>query len=191
MPGSSPAAPRSTTTGRTPLRPRSRSSGHPHELERLVTAGKLVLGDDAHPRRVDLPLDDRRLQRGELQRSEQVLGAAAGNYPREVLRFPREALLPVRVWHLGSRLHDQARLRTRDAGEPGARAVDLASGQELLRILAQVPDVPVVVLRVVVEGLLQELRRGLVDVVADDGRGDPRDVLRLAGDVHPVELSLS
>src|SRR5438046_6528468 len=93
MPGSSPAARRSTTTARTPLRPRSCSSGHPHELERLVTAGELVLGDDAHPRRVDLPLDDRRLRRGALQRSELVLGAAAGKYTREVHRCPREGLL--------------------------------------------------------------------------------------------------
>jgi len=82
------------------------------------------------------------------------------------------------------------RLRTVDAREPGARAVDLAPGQELSRVLAQVPDVAVVILRVVVEGLLQELRWGLVDVVADDGRGDPRDVLGPAGDVHPVELFL-
>src|SRR3954453_20798850 len=97
MPGSSPAASRSTTTGRTPLRPRSCSPGHAHELERLVTAGELVLGDDAHPRCVDLSLDDRGLERGELQSPDHGMeatnrllhGAAAGNHPREVLRFPR------------------------------------------------------------------------------------------------------
>src|SRR3954453_17182528 len=102
MPGSSPAASRSTTTGRTPLRPRSCSSGHPHELERLVTAGELVLGDDAHPRGVDLPLDDLRLERGEPQSPDQPVEPtnrnppreAAGNPPTKVLPVSPEALLP-------------------------------------------------------------------------------------------------
>src|SRR3954453_4660427 len=161
MPGSSPAARRSTTTGRTPLRPRSCSSGHPHELERLVTAGELVLGDDAHPRCVDLTLDDRRLERGELQSPDQRVEptnrnlprAAAGNHPREVLRFSREALLPVRVGHLGIRLHDQARLRTLDAREPRARTVDLAPRHVPPRGVIQAPIVPVMSLLVEVEAL--------------------------------------
>ena len=64
-----------------------------------MTAGELLLGDDAHPRSVDLPLDDRGLERGELQGpdhrvepSDRDLHGAAAGIPLERIRQALDSL---------------------------------------------------------------------------------------------------
>ena len=74
-----------------------------------------------------------------------------------------------------------------DAGLPRVARLHEPAVLELPRVLAHVPDVARLVLRVPVEGLLDR-RAALGHGVADDGAVDPEDPLRLVGDDLVVGL---
>jgi hypothetical protein len=99
----------------------------------------------------------------------------------------RVVLLPVAVAMPRVRRHDDAGLRAVDSRFPGVACPYEASVLELERVLAQVPDVALLVLRVVVEGPLDGAA-ALRDRVAHDGAADAEDLLGLTG--HDLVVGL-
>src|SRR5207237_7437835 len=106
-----------------------------------------------------------------------------------VLRLSRGALLPVGVGDLRIGLHDDPRLGAVDPRQERSGRIPLAVGEEMGRVFAEVPDVPPLVLCIVVERLLEH---GFVmgSDVTHDRRGDAETDLRLVRDVYGVRRSL-
>src|SRR6266508_5466925 len=154
----------------------SRSSAHADQLEGPWAAVKVALQHDSEAQSVTLLADDIGLERGELERAKDAMHGpvrdldrtAGTHYPGDVYGLSRKALLPVAVGDLRVRLHDDARLRSVDAGLPRPRGVDLAVGEVLIRVLAQVPHVALIVLCIPVERLLEEPATLLQDLIPND-----------------------
>src|SRR5439155_19390081 len=103
-------------------------------------------------------------------------------HPELILGLAAVELLAERLAHPRVGGHEDPRPRPVDARLPRAGArLHPALGVVLHRLLAEVPDVALAILRVpVVRGLLElavEPR-----AVEDHGRGDPEDLLRVARD---------
>src|SRR5262249_59380990 len=113
-------------------------------------------------------------------------GASPFADPRRVFRLPRQELLAVGVRDLRVGLHDDAWLTVVDPGQPGSGVVGMPTG-EGGGPLAQVPDVALLVLRVPVGGLLEQLALVSGDV-AHGGGGDAPEHPGLRGHVPPVPL---
>src|SRR4051812_10102103 len=98
-----------------------------------------------------------------------------------VLRVTGVVLLLVRRSDRRMRGHNDARPGARTTREPGAfSGLHVSVRVELRSVLTEVPDVPIVVLGVVVEGRLGQRSLG-EHVVADDGAGDTGDRPRAVG----------
>lgn len=104
-------------------------------------------------------------------------GGADGDDLRKILRLAGQVLQSMRDTDPWLRGHDDARLRAGYAGLPRSARADDLSVLELLRRLAQVPDVAVGVLRVPVVGVLHEFAVGR-DGVSDHSRSDPHHLAR-------------
>src|SRR5262249_61291072 len=126
-----------------------------------------LLLDDTEARGVDLLAHHRWLEHRELERCDHVVpplkrepeGAPPVDDPRRVFRLPRQELLAVGVRDLRVGLHDDAWLTVVDPGQPGSGVVGMPTG-EGGGPLAQVPDVALLVLRVPVGGLVEQLAPG-------------------------------
>ena len=138
--------------------------------------------------RVELVLEDVGLERRPVLRHQDVAERAERDLDplveaedrARVLGFALVVLLAVGLADLWRSRHDDAGLGAVHAGLPGALRADLAVGV-LLRLLAEVPDVPVTVLGVPVERVLDHLAVLAHHVVHDRG-GDAEDLSRLVGD---------
>src|SRR5919106_5919174 len=171
---------------------RGPAPGSTLEADQLLTAraaGDCDGQDGADALRVVLLLDDVGLERCRIPRLEDAVEGAVWQLDAlveaqdlaRVLRLAGVVLLPVGHSDLGVRRHDDARLGAVDAGLPRAARADDLAVLVLLRILAEVPDVAVAVLRVPVVGVLDH---GAVlghDVV-HDRRLDAEDRLSAACD---------
>src|SRR3954447_25856115 len=151
---------------------------HRDELELLVAALDGLLGDRAVPAHVDLVVDDLLLQRRRLAGEHRALGAHRGRADAVAQAEDLEVVLGVALVDLlleahadlGMRRHEDPGLRAVDAGLPAARAaLDLAVLLQRGGRLAQVPDVPVGVLRVPVRRALLEAAVDVYAVVDDGG----------------------
>ena len=137
---------------------------------------------------VELLLDDLRLERRRvlgLERAREVAERDAdrlveAEHLRPVLGLARVVLLP--VGHADLRLggEQDARQRSVDARLPGARVAGGLAVLELGRVLAEVPEVAVVVLRVPVERVLDG-HAVLGHEVVDDPRLDTHNRARPVG----------
>src|SRR5262249_59156924 len=120
-----------------------------------------------------------------LERQGHVL--AEPQHLEVILRLAPEELLAGRLPHLRLGVHENAGLRAVLAGEPAAGGVlDVAIAVELGGVLAEVPDVAVAVLRVVVGRPLLEAAAKVEAVRGDGpaGRGD-----RAGWGGHPPPLA--
>jgi hypothetical protein len=104
-----------------------------------------------------------------------------------VLRLSRSVLLPVGRPDPRMHRHDDASLRSIDAGLPRTGGRDDLPVLVLLRVLAEVPDVAAHVLRVPVERVLDQLA-ALGHLVVHHGGLDTEDLLRPRGDGDLVLL---
>src|SRR5215510_3697944 len=82
-------------------------------------------------------------------------------------------------------LHDDAGCGAIDAGMPGSLSADLAV-LKCLRILAEVPDVSVLVLREIIEGILFQNTANRCHV-SDDGAGHAINHLGVASDLEIID----
>src|SRR5215211_1519127 len=162
-----------------------RSVRDAHELELLVVALDDGLLHLAQPRLVVLLLG-LRLERAPLGGDEQALEAAVGHrraaVEAENARLVqglsrRVVLLPVGIADLWVSGHDDSGLPAAYPGQPRIARLHEAAMLLLERELAHVPDVPLLVLRVVVEGPLDRLAV-LGHGVTHDDRLDALDRLR-------------
>src|SRR5437763_14607775 len=87
-------------------------------------------------------------------------------------------LLPVAVARLRIAGHDDSRFGAVDASLPRIACLDEAPVLQLEGVLAHVPDVALLVLRVPVEGLL-DLTSSFGDGIPDNSEPDADDPLRL------------
>src|SRR5918998_281126 len=157
-----------------------------HQLLAAAASGDVQREDGAGAARVELVLDGPGLQRRPVARHEDAIegsrrhlrALAEREHLPAVLGLAGAVLLAIPHPDPRARGHDHPRLRAIDARLPRARArADLAV-LVLLRVLAEVPDVAVGVLRVPVLRVLDE-PAGLGDAVVDDARDDPGgDALR-------------
>jgi hypothetical protein len=107
-----------------------------------------------------------------------------------ILGLAGVVLLAIRHADLGCSRHGDARLGAVDPGLPGSRRRDDLPVLVLNGLLAEVPDVPVGILRVPV---VRVLDRDAVfgDEVMDDASLDPHHLARLLGDPHGDRLLVS
>src|SRR2546427_2279804 len=148
------------------------------------------LSDALH---VVLVIEHGRLEGRPFLREERVGEGSIGHLDRRgqgdhfvlVLRVTLVVLLPIGVTRRGIRLHKDSRLGSVLSRHPAPfGALDVALLVELCCGLAEVPHVPLPVLRVVIAGLLLE-DAGEVELVVDDDARDAVDQLRfVAHDVH-------
>src|SRR5262249_2004105 len=148
---------------------------------------------------VVLVVEHARLERSPLLRLESGARPAVRNRHRcveaqhavVVLRLPGIVLLPPGLTGMRPRRHEDSGLGTVTTRAPGALpARDVACPIELGSVLAEVPDVPEVVLRVPVRRPLAELPTEIQAVVDDHARGAvDRD--RAPRDGHDVARGLS
>src|SRR4051794_14569241 len=152
----------STTPARRGRRRRLDCSAHDaDELCVLVRSGERLLDDDADSRAVDLLVVDSRFHLRRLERRQHVANVAVRNLDRSalagdpcsVLGFPGQVLLTVAVRDLRAGFHDDARLGAVDARLPRAGGVGLPVPQVRGGVLAQIPDVALLVLSEPVERL--------------------------------------
>src|SRR5262245_55954249 len=142
-------------------------------FEDLADAGDVVLLLGLRLERTELARHDRLLEGAVRHRNR----AALAEHVRLVQRLAgRVVLLPVAVAGLRVRRHDDPRLRAVDAREPRVARPDEAAVPPLERVLPEIPNVPVFVLRVVVERQLDRVT-AFRDGVADNRRVDAEDVL--------------
>src|SRR5919108_1739304 len=167
-----------------------------HELYLLVIAAHGVLLDVPYSLYVVLLLRDPRVElRSRLNRAQRLLvgalgdrdGSAAPQHAGLIERVARVVLLAILVALLRVARHDDSRLRALDAALPGVAHLDEVAVLELARVLPHVPDVPVLVLGVPVEGLLDRPPVG-GDGVAHHRAGDTENLNRPWGDDHVVPL---
>jgi hypothetical protein len=109
-----------------------------------------------------------------------------------VLGLALRVLLPVGEPDLGIGRHRDSGLGAVDAGLPRPGGRDDRAALQLLRVLAEVPDVAVAILGVPVPRVLHDPTVGADDVV-HDGRLDAEDRARPVGDRHhdPPEAALA
>src|SRR6185436_9718536 len=115
-------------------------------------------------------------------------GAAAAEHLGLVHGVPGRVLLPVGITAVRVGEHDDAGLAVADAGLPGPVVLHPASVLEVARVLAEVPDVPLLVLRVPVEGALLGLALR-EDPVQDHCGLDSHDALLPMRHPDRVELA--
>jgi hypothetical protein len=119
------------------------------------------------------------------ERDAHPLGRA--EHLRRVFGDARIVLLAVAVADPGAGLHDDARFGAVLAGLPGALGADPQAVPVRLGVLAEVPDVALAVLGVLVEGVLDEPAVSGDPVVHDHG-GHAEDPLGAAGDLDGDRL---
>src|SRR6185436_17273776 len=115
-------------------------------------------------------------------------GASAAEHLGLVHGVPGRVLLPVGIAAVRVGEHDDAGLAVADAGLPGPVVLYPAPVLEVARVLAEVPDVPVLVLRVPVEGALLGLALR-EDPVQDHRRLESHDALLPVRHPDRVELA--
>ena len=148
--------------------------------------------------RVELVLEQVRFERREVLGHQDVAELAERHLDQlvdaqdgaAVFRLVGVVLLPVGEARLGIRRKRDTRLGAVHAGLPGALGGHELAVLELLRVLAEVPDVPGRVLRVPVERVLDHPALLGHDVV-DDERIDPGDRLLAVGDGDDDTLDVS
>src|SRR5262245_6099094 len=167
---------------------------HAHELEALVAAGDhfflhLTEAGDVvlllKLRFDGAPLDRRerlaeRPRRNVQAREEPAHAGRAGGVGRVVI-------LPVDGAGSRPTAHDHARLGAVDTRLPRIACTHETAVLQLERVLAHVPDIPLLVLRIPVERPLERLS-ALRDGVAYDGASHAEDVLDLMRHDHVVRL---
>src|SRR4051794_38999486 len=165
------------------------------QLRELLALRHGLLLDDANAAAVPLQLvllvDRAVLEREQRPLEEAVRrthGAAGAEHLGLVHGMPRRVLLPVYIAAVRVGEHDDAGLTVADAGLPGPVVLYPAPVLEVARVLPEVPDVPLLVLRVPVEGALLGLALR-EDPVQDHRRLDAHDALLAVRHLDRVELA--
>src|SRR5712691_1411846 len=179
----------------------ARRSGSSLDRDEVLFLGTALDHDRAHVANaldVVLVLDDPTLERRPLACLQGVFEPAVRNRDRlapaedrrHILGVARVVLLAIDVPDARIGFHHDAGLRAFDSGLPRPVAANPLAVDEVRRVLAEVPDVPMLVLRVPVEGLLLTLAPDQY-LIEDDGRTDAEDHLRLVRDEdgNPARLS--
>jgi hypothetical protein len=106
-----------------------------------------------------------------------------------VMGHVRRVLFIIAVADFGVRFLDDARQRPFYAGLPRTLPGDQLAVLIFRRVFAEVPDIPGLILRIIVSGLLDELTRLRIrDDIAHGGAGYAVNHLRLVGDRDRVDL---
>src|SRR3954470_10260566 len=142
-----------------------------HEPQVLLVALQCALGHLADPAPIRLAAHDAGLETAALLGHHP--GAGHPHYPEHVLGVALQVLLAVVLADAGVGGHEDAAPATVHAAVPGALPGGHAAvAVELCRVLAHVPDRPLLVLGVVVVRALVEPARAVVDPVVQHHTAD-------------------